>query len=70
MTMLPRLQAEEALGGINVGVLTSGHASSRDLQAAVNRLEAVRDGRNRKRAARPTPEALKAIGIEVVTVPP
>ncbi|WP_346915028.1 hypothetical protein [uncultured Roseibium sp.] len=69
MTMLPRLQAEERMGAISIGLLSSGYADKKDVTHAMRRLQAIAGG-GRRKAAAPTPETLAAVGIEMVIVPP
>jgi hypothetical protein len=65
--MLPRLQAEENLSAIDIGLLSSGYADRKDVAKAVARLERVANG-GRRRGSRPTPETLAAAGIEMVII--
>ncbi|ADZ70125.1 hypothetical protein [Polymorphum gilvum] len=68
VTMLPRLQAEEALSALSVGSLSSSFASAKDVSAAVRRLQAVAGG-GRKPRRKATPQMLAAMGIATVSVP-
>lgn len=66
--MLPRLEAERELASINAMGAAFGGMSRGDRQRYVGRLERIAQGGGQP--ARATPEALAAMGVAVVVVPP
>lgn len=68
--MIPRLQAEEALAAMDVAAMgNSASFAIKDVQRAQRDLQRIARGGEVPRAARPTPAALAAMGIEVVAAP-
>jgi hypothetical protein len=61
LTMMPRLQAEEALLAVQVTALGTGSLKPGDARAVRDRL--ARAAGRRARAHRATPEGLAAMGI-------
>ncbi|MBC2858725.1 hypothetical protein [Stappia sp. 28M-7] len=67
--MLPRLQAEERLVGIDTVALGSGQVKSADARSAMRDLERAANGGRRRRAVKASPQQLAAMGIAVIEVP-
>lgn len=63
--MLPRLQAEERLADHNVMLAASGNMLAIDRSNFLADLQRRASGATRRRAARPTPAVLAAMGIGV-----
>ena len=63
--MLPRLDAEERLAGIESAAVAAGSLGERDVETIFNRLEDARDGTQSKprRAAKASLADLAAMGI-------
>lgn len=65
--MLPRLDAEEKLGNIDIQAVAFGAMQNDDVDRILTRLQCARDGIRPPEPERPkpTPEALAAMGIAV-----
>jgi hypothetical protein len=65
--MLPRLEAERELAGINAMGAAFGGMTRSDRQRYVGRLQRMAQGSTER--AKPTPQILASMGVAVVVVP-
>lgn len=69
-TMLPRLDAEERLAGIEAGSVAFGTRDKHDARRTLRALQdAARGGRHGRERVKANPAQLAAMGIAVVEVP-
>lgn len=68
--MLPRLQAQERLGAIDVAILAAGGFEQRDARRMMTDLRSRASGEDRPRARKASAAQLGAIGIAFVEMPP
>lgn len=69
MKMLPRLQAEERLGAIDVALLAAGGFEKHDATRLIDGLRRQASGAERPRAQKASGQQLAAMGIAVKVVP-